>query len=119
MFGSLIATRFVRGGALVTLANGGSDPGVPNIIYNILSFLKLCLALVSLAINSNPCSHRVLSFLQSSELGLPQNPAPAGECAPPHPLVRVERAHSLAGEGVGEGIPNSNDIHIHCGTLYL
>ncbi len=57
-------------------------------------------------------------FLQSSELGLP-TPLAAVECAP-HPLVRGgggRRAHSLAGEGLGESQFRRGDLH--SGALYM
>ncbi len=57
-----------------------------------------------------------LFFLQSSELKLPHPLSRRRVCPPPHPLVRG-RAHSLAGEGLGESQFRRGDIH--CGALYI
>ncbi len=62
---------------------------------------------------------RVLSFFSSRclvVLGLP-TPSPAGECAPPPPLVPGGGTNSLAGERVGGGGSHFQQGNIHCGTL--
>ncbi len=60
---------------------------------------------------------RVLSFFSNRRNWDSPNPSPAGECAPPPPLVPGGGAHSLAREGVGESQFRRGDIHY--GTLYI
>jgi hypothetical protein len=55
-------------------------------------------------------------FLQSSELGLPPPPEPQASVFP-HPLLRGARAHSLAGEGLGESQFRRGERN--CGALYI
>jgi hypothetical protein len=51
---------------------------------------------------------RVLSFFSSRRNWDSPNPSPAGECAPPPPVL-AGGAHSLAREGLGESHPKSDE----------
>jgi hypothetical protein len=55
-------------------------------------------------------------FLQSLDLGLP-HPLSRRRVCPPPPFGPGGRAHSLAGEGLGESQFRRGDIH--CGALYI
>ncbi len=59
---------------------------------------------------------RVLSFFSSRRNWDSANPLPAGECAPPPPVLGGG-AHSLARERLGRSQFRRGDIH--CGTLYI
>jgi hypothetical protein len=60
------------------------------------------------------CGQSTRLSLQSSELA-PPAPSPAGECVPRPHWFQGEKAHSLAGEGVGRA--NSDEATDILGTL--
>jgi hypothetical protein len=74
-------------------------------------------AVIKASLSGYPFDHRMLCFFSSRRYWNSPNPSPAGECAPPPPLVPGGGAHSLAREGLGESQFRRGEIH-H-GTLCL